>query len=74
MSTVSDPTTQQSVREKISRLSPAELEAVDRLLELLEIKRLRRSVGEAVDAAFAAGLMNDVDTAIREHRARHPYS
>jgi hypothetical protein len=55
MPTTPDSAKTESVHERISRLSPAELEEVVRLVELLEIKRLRQSLGEAVDIAFANG-------------------
>ena len=53
MASDSDIAKLESIRERISRLSTTELDAVDRLLELLKVKRLRRSLGEAVDAALA---------------------
>lgn len=49
----SDRARKESVIERLSRVSPAELAAVDR--ELIGITRLRQSLGQAVDAAFASG-------------------
>jgi hypothetical protein len=59
--------------EKIQQLTEDELVSVDRLLSLLELKRLRRVVGEAADQAIESGAMREVDEALRTHRSREPY-
>ena len=59
--------------EKIQQLTEDELVSVDRLLSLLELKRLRRVVGEAADQAIESGAMGEVDEALHAHRTRQPY-
>lgn len=63
------------LRERIAHCSPEELEAVRRTLLQFELNRAIQSVGEAIDEAAARGDLtrDQIDTAIREHRARHPY-
>jgi|GEM_PF-1725495 len=61
------------VTERLSKVEQDELDAVNRFLKKLEMLRLRRSIGQAVDEAYAADLMSNVDESIREFRERHPY-
>ncbi len=61
------------VARRLATVSEEELSAVNLLLKKLEMLRLRRAVGQAVDDADAAGLMAAVDVAICEHRRNHPY-
>lgn len=61
------------VTERLAKVEKEELDAVNRFLKKLEMLRLRRSIGEAVDQAEGAGLMSQVDESIREFRERHPY-
>ena len=61
------------LHERLDHCTDAELDAVRKALLQLEADRLMASIGEAVDEAVAAGKFDDVETSIREHRARHPY-
>ena len=61
------------LRERIEQGTAEELEAVRKALLDLEIRRLRNSVGEAADTALAALRPGEIESAIREHRAKHPY-
>ncbi|MBB5037087.1 hypothetical protein [Prosthecobacter dejongeii] len=57
----------------MSKVEHNELDAVNRFLKKLEMLRLRRSIGQAIDQADAAGLMTQVEDSIREFRERQPY-
>ncbi|GAA5148763.1 hypothetical protein GCM10023213_45480 [Prosthecobacter algae] len=61
------------VTERLSKVEQNELDAVNRFLKKLEMLRLRRSIGQAIDQADAAGLMTQVEDSIREFRERQPY-
>lgn len=61
------------VTRRLATVSEDELSAVNLLLKKLEMLRLRRAVGQAVDEADAAGLMAAVDQSISEHRRNNPY-
>ena len=61
------------LHEQIDRLTDAELEAVRRALLEVEARRLRESLGRAVDEAYAAGQLEQLEATIQESRARHPY-
>ena len=60
---------------EIDRLPDEHLAAAHRLLQELEIQRLVDSIGEAADAARAAGKMTpeSIQESILEHRRKHPY-
>ena len=59
----------------IDRLPDEQLAAAHRLLQEMEIQHLMDSVGEAADAAQAAGKMTpeSIQESILEHRRKHPY-
>ena len=63
------------VHARIDQLSEPELESIRQALLDLEIRHLRKSVGQAVDEAYASGKCEaaGVEASIREHRAAHPY-
>lgn len=69
----SDPLLLAEVTERLSKVEQNELDAVNRFLKKLEMLRLRRSIGHAIDQADAAGLMTQVEDSIREFRERQPY-
>lgn len=69
----SDPLLLAEVTERLSKVEHNELDAVNRFLKKLEMLRLRRSIGQAIDQADAAGLMTQVEDSIREFRERQPY-
>ncbi len=69
----SDPLLLAEVTERLSKVEQNELDAVNRFLKKLEMLRLRRSIGQAIDQADAAGLMTQVEDSIREFRERQPY-
>jgi hypothetical protein len=48
----------------------AELAAVNRFLKRLEMLRLRRAIGEAVDSADASGLWATVEESVQEFRRK----
>ncbi len=60
---------------ELDRLPDEHLETAHRLLQEMEIRWLMDSIGEAADAARAAGLMTpeSIQAAILEHRRKHPY-
>ena len=60
---------------EIDRLPDEHLAAVHRLLQEIEIQRLVDSLGEAAEAAEAAGKMTpeSIQESILEHRRKHPY-
>ncbi len=61
------------VTQRLNSVHEEELEAVNLFLKKLEMFRLRREIGQAVDEAEAAGLMLTVDDSIKEFREQHPY-
>jgi len=61
------------LHKKLDEWPDAELDAFHKVLLDLEIKRLRNSIGEAADAALATLKPGEIEGAIGEHRARHPY-
>lgn len=61
------------VTQRLNNVQEEELAAVNLFLKKLEIFRLRREIGQAVDEAEASGLMLSVDEAIKEFREQHPY-
>lgn len=69
----SDPLLLAEVTERLSKVEQNELDAVNRFLKKLEMLRLRRSIGQAIDQADAAGLITQVEDSIREFRERQPY-
>lgn len=69
----SDPLLLAEVTERLSKVEQNELDAVNRFLKKLEMLRLRRSIGQAIDQADAAGLMTQVEDSIRDFRERQPY-
>ena len=69
----SDPLLLAEVTERLSKVEQNELDAVNRFLKKLEMLRLRRSIGQAIDQADAVGLMTQVEDSIREFRERQPY-
>ena len=60
---------------EIDRLPDEQLAAAHRVLLEMEVERLANSIGEAFDAARAAGKMTpeSIQEAILEHRRKHPY-
>lgn len=73
MSAITIEPLRNEVTRRLAAVSEEELSAVNLLLKKLEMLRLRRAVGQAVDEADAAGLMAAVDQSISEHRESHPY-
>ena len=63
------------LHERLDHCTDAELEAVRKALLQFEAERLLASIGAAAQADWDAGKYDPalVETAIREHRARHPY-
>jgi hypothetical protein len=61
------------VTQRLNNVQEEELAAVNLFLKKLEMFRLRREIGQAVDEAEASGLMLSVDEAIKEFREQHPY-
>jgi hypothetical protein len=61
------------IEQKLDRLSSDELAMVDSMLTQLEAHRLLDEIGVAADDAREAGKFADIDQALREFRARHPY-
>ncbi|MDB6120470.1 MAG: hypothetical protein JWO08_4251 [Verrucomicrobiaceae bacterium] len=59
----------------IDRLPDEHLAVAHRFLQEMEIRHLMDSLGEAADAAEAAGKMSaeSIQEAILEHRRKHPY-
>ena len=72
--TVTDPQElRPRIEQKLDKLSPDELAMVDGMLTQLEAHRLLDEIGAAADEARAAGKFADIELALREFRARHPY-
>lgn len=63
------------LRERIEHCSPAELEAVRKLLLEWEARRLFATMAAGAEADRLEGKHDPVlvEAAVREHRARHPY-
>jgi len=72
--TITDPQDlRPRIEQKLDKLSPDELAMVDGMLTQLEAHRLLDEIGAAADDAREAGKFADIDQALREFRARHPY-
>ena len=72
--TITDPQDlRPRIEQKLDKLSPDELAMVDGMLTKLEAHRLLDEIGAAADIAREAGKFDDIDQALREFRARHPY-
>ena len=63
----------QEAKEKLAAMDEHELMAVNRFLKRLEMLRLRRSLGKAVDESLSGEWQGEVEAAIRDFRRRHPY-
>lgn len=61
------------VTQRLNNVQEEELAAVNLFLKKLEMFRLRREIGQAMDEAEASGLMLSVDESIKEFREQHPY-
>lgn len=61
------------IEQKLDKLSPEELAMVDKMLTQLEAHRLLDEIGAAADDARAAGKFADMEQAIQEFRASHPF-
>jgi hypothetical protein len=61
------------LHRKLDELPDADLETVRKALIEIEIRHLRNSIGEAADEALATLKPGEIEAAIGEHRACHPY-
>ena len=63
------------LHQKLDEASPSELEAVNKLLLELEIRRLADELGDEMDAAWADGRITQegIEQAIKAHRQQYPY-
>lgn len=63
----------QQLHERVDKLADEDVEPAYRLLQEMEIKKMRESVGRAADQALAEGQGETVAGDVRKFRERHPY-
>ena len=76
MSSAQSETLLPEVMSKVANLGPASLAAVHRFLARLELAQLTEEIQDEAEVLREAGMLeNDlIESAIREHRKKHPYA